>query len=66
MSEGIIKSGRKQSFTVLYKSAIEDKRLPLDARGLLAIIPAAGDQISRARVCAGGSTARKYNAASKM
>lgn len=37
MSEGIIKSGRKQSFTVLYKSAIEDKRLPLDARGLLAI-----------------------------
>lgn len=36
MSEGIIKSGRKQSFTVLYKSAIEDKRLPLDARGLLA------------------------------
>lgn len=38
MSEGIIKSGRKQSFTVLYKSAIEDKRLPLDARGLLAII----------------------------
>ena len=38
MSEGIIKSGRKQSFTVLYKSAIEDKRLPLDARGLLAIM----------------------------
>ena len=32
MSEGIIKSGRKQSFTVLYK------RLPLDARGLLAIM----------------------------
>lgn len=38
MSEGIIKSGRRQSFTVLYKSAIEDKRLPLDARGLLAIM----------------------------
>ena len=38
MSEGVIKSGRKQSFTVLYKSAIEDKRLPLDARGLLAIM----------------------------
>ncbi|MCI7636256.1 MAG: helix-turn-helix domain-containing protein [Oscillibacter sp.] len=38
MSESVIKSGRKQSFTVLYKSAIEDKRLPLDARGLLAIM----------------------------
>lgn len=38
MSEGRIKSGRKQRFTVLYKSAIEDKRLPLDARGLLAIM----------------------------
>lgn len=38
MSESRIKSGRKQRFTVLYKSAIEDKRLPLDARGLLAIM----------------------------
>ena len=38
MSESVIKSGRKQSFTVLYKSAVEDKRLPLDARGLLAIM----------------------------
>lgn len=38
MSESLIKSGRKQRFTVLYKSAIEDKRLPLDARGLLAIM----------------------------
>lgn len=38
MSESQIKSGRKQRFTVLYKSAIEDKRLPLDARGLLAIM----------------------------
>lgn len=38
MSESRIKSGRKQHFTVLYKSAIEDKRLPLDARGLLAIM----------------------------
>ncbi len=38
MSERRIKSGRKQRFTVLYKSAIEDKRLPLDARGLLAIM----------------------------
>ena len=38
MSESRIKFGRKQRFTVLYKSAIEDKRLPLDARGLLAIM----------------------------
>ena len=38
MSESRIKSGRRQRFTVLYKSAIEDKRLPLDARGLLAIM----------------------------
>lgn len=38
MSKSRIKSGRKQHFTVLYKSAIEDKRLPLDARGLLAIM----------------------------
>lgn len=38
MSGSRIKSGRKQRFTVLYKSAIEDKRLPLDARGLLAIM----------------------------
>lgn len=38
MSESRIKSGRKQRFTVLYKSAIEDKRLPLDARGLLSIM----------------------------
>lgn len=38
MSESRIKSGRKQRFTVLYKSAIEDRRLPLDARGLLAIM----------------------------
>lgn len=36
--ESTIKSGRKKHFTVLYKSAIEDKRLPLDARGLLAIM----------------------------
>lgn len=47
MSEGIIKSGRKQSFTVLYKSAIEDKRLPLDARGLLAITAAATRSCAR-------------------
>lgn len=39
---------------------IRDRRCAVDP------IPAAGDQISRARVCAGGSTARKYNAASKM
>lgn len=37
-TEGTIKSGRRKHFTVLYKSAIEDKRLPLDARGLLAIM----------------------------
>ena len=37
-AESTIKSGRKKHFTVLYKSAIEDKRLPLDARGLLAIM----------------------------
>lgn len=37
-AEATIKSGRKHAFTVLYKSAIEDKRLPLDARGLLAIM----------------------------
>lgn len=36
--ESRIKSGRRKHFTVLYKSAIEDKRLPLDARGLLAIM----------------------------
>ena len=36
--ESTIKSGRKKRFTVLYKSAIEDKRLPLDARGLFAIM----------------------------
>ena len=36
--ESTIKSGRKKHFTVLYKSAIEDKRLPLDARGLFAIM----------------------------
>lgn len=38
MSGSVVKSGRRKSFTVLYKSAIEDKRLPLDARGLLAIM----------------------------
>lgn len=37
-AESTIKSGRKKHFTVLYKSAIEDKRLPLDARGLFAIM----------------------------
>lgn len=37
-AEVTVKSGRKHAFTVLYKSAIEDKRLPLDARGLLAIM----------------------------
>lgn len=37
-AEATVKSGRKHAFTVLYKSAIEDKRLPLDARGLLAIM----------------------------
>lgn len=36
--ESRIRSGRRKHFTVLYKSAIEDKRLPLDARGLLAIM----------------------------
>lgn len=36
--ESTIKSGRRKRFTVLYKSAIEDKRLPLDARGLFAIM----------------------------
>lgn len=38
MGDSIIKSGRKKGFTVLYKSAIEDQRLPLDARGLLAVM----------------------------
>lgn len=38
MGDSIIKSGRKRGFTVLYKSAIEDQRLPLDARGLLAVM----------------------------
>ena len=38
MGDSIIKSGRKKGFTVLYKSAIEDPRLPLDARGLLAVM----------------------------
>lgn len=44
MSESQIKSGRKQRFTVLYKSAIEDKRLPPDARGLLAIMVGLPDE----------------------
>lgn len=38
MSDGLIRSGRKQHFTVLYNSMLRDRRLSLKAKGLFAIM----------------------------
>lgn len=35
MSEGVIKSGHREPFTVLYKSAIRDTRLSFEMLGFL-------------------------------
>ena len=35
MSEGVIKSGHREPFTVLYKSAIRDRRLSFEMLGFL-------------------------------
>ncbi|WP_417044792.1 helix-turn-helix domain-containing protein [Dysosmobacter sp.] len=38
MSDSVFRSGRKQSFTVLYNSMLRDRRLSLKAKGLFAIM----------------------------
>lgn len=38
MGESVIRSGRKQQFTVLYNSMLRDRRLSLKAKGLFAIM----------------------------
>lgn len=38
MSDSVFRSGRKQSFTVLYNSMLRDHRLSLKAKGLFAIM----------------------------
>ena len=38
MSESQIKSGRKKGFVVLFRSAAQDNRLSLEARGLFALM----------------------------
>ena len=38
MEEGVVRSGRRDSFTVLYNSMITDKRLSLKAKGLFAVM----------------------------
>ena len=43
MRESLIRSGRKESFTVLYNSMLRDKRLSLKAKGLFAIMSSLPD-----------------------
>lgn len=38
MSDSVVRSGRRESFTVLYNSMITDKRLSLKAKGLFAVM----------------------------
>ena len=38
MGESMVRSGRRESFTVLYNSMITDKRLSLKAKGLFAVM----------------------------